>query len=406
MHKMLDGSREEGEISGSDRLQQILKRLEQLEGRLNQFEQLFHKHKHRAPEQAPSLEPQKVPPPKPVEKPIQVRLLKEEALPKKPPPPGEAVSLELQIGARWLNRIGVMAIIIGVGFFLKYAFENRWIGEVGRIVLGLLAGLTMLVIGEWAQKKKYYWFGQGLTGCGIAIFYLCIFASFNFYHLISEVIALLLIIIVTVGAVAFSLRYNVMGIAILAVLGGFITPYLLETAPPKPVPVFTYILVIDLGVLAIAYFKRWRPLNIITFVLTVIAFWGWYEGYYKAAQFVPAFLFGTVFFIVFASLAIFYNVINRKKMDVGDFLLMIVIPLLFFALCFDLLMPESRDSLVITTIAVAIFYFVIGTLAVRRNPRDRYLSLTLFAIALMFVIVAVPLRLEQPWITIGWVIEA
>ena len=93
---------------------------------------------------------------------------------------------EAFVGGKLLNRIGAFALILGVGFFLKYAFDNDWISETVRVLIGAFAGLSCLLIAYRTQSKGLRIFAQGLVGAGISILYLSVYASFNFYHLVPQ----------------------------------------------------------------------------------------------------------------------------------------------------------------------------------------------------------------------------
>lgn len=235
-----------------------------------------------SPEPRKPIQPSTPPPPKPEITPPPISAVKREW------------NVETLIGGNWLNRIGVVLVLFGVAFFLKYAFDNRWIGETGRVILGFIAGLVFLGLGEWYQNKGYRWFSQGLTGGGIALLYLSIYAAFSFYSLIPQMPAFVFMMLVTAASIALAVRYNALTIAVLASLGGFLTPFLLSTGVDNQVALFTYVLFLNLGVLGVAYFKNWHVLNYQNFILTVIVFAAWVERFYKPEKLWPTFLFLTL----------------------------------------------------------------------------------------------------------------
>ena len=165
---------------------------------------------------------------------------------------GQSWNWEWLFGGNWLARIGVLALIIGVGFFLKLAFDNDWIGETGRVALGLLGGVALLGGGEY-WRRKYPILAQPLTGGGIAILYLSVFAAFALYDLIPALPALGFFFLVTVTAAGLALRYESVVIAVLGILSGFATPFLLVDELPDLRAMLAYVLVLDLVC------WRWRP---------------------------------------------------------------------------------------------------------------------------------------------------
>ena len=161
-----------------------------------------------------------------------------------PPPPIFASSpaasapaperLESRMGLTWINRIGVITLIIGVAFFFKYAIDNQWIGETGRVILGVLAGFVAIAAADVLWRRNQKVFAQGISGLGIGILYLSFYATFGFYHLLPQAAAFVLMAMATALAGALALRYNAMAIAALGMLGGYATPVLLSAGQDAP----------------------------------------------------------------------------------------------------------------------------------------------------------------------------
>ena len=143
----------------------------------------------------------------------------------------EGVSIEYAIASNWLLRIGVLILVMGVGFFLMYSIEQGWINEVGQVMLSATAGLAMLVAGTRMLGRKYHLFGQGMIGGGIAVLYLTVYAAHSHYDpsLIENPTAFALMIIVTCLAGWIAVRFNSLLVAVLGILGGYGTPIMLET---------------------------------------------------------------------------------------------------------------------------------------------------------------------------------
>jgi uncharacterized membrane protein len=180
------------------------------------------------------------PPPLPDEAPI------EEAQTAIPSPEKDRLSLEMTLGTRWLNWVGIVMLLFGIAFFMKYAYDNAWIGPLGRLALGTLFGITAVAIGERFRRKNWTILFKVLTGGGLASFYICIFFSFQIYYLSTQTISMLLAILVTGLAVTMAVAHNAMSIAILALIGGFLSPVLLSTGQNHPYALFTYIAILNL----------------------------------------------------------------------------------------------------------------------------------------------------------------
>ncbi len=176
--------------------------------------------------------------------------------------------LETRMGLTWVNRIGALTLVLGVAFFFKYAVDNQWVGEPGRVTLGVLAGLGCLGIGERFWRLGQRTFGHGVCGSGIAILFVSSYASAGFYHVLGVPTAFTLMSAVTVTACFLSLRYGSVAIATLGLLGGYLTPVVLSAGRQRPWFLLSYVLLLDLGALAIRRRRGWRLLEGIAFAAT------------------------------------------------------------------------------------------------------------------------------------------
>jgi hypothetical protein len=165
--------------------------------------------------------------------------------------------IERVVGLTWLSRIAVLTIVLFLTFFFKYAFQNHWITEGGRVILGLVCGAGALAIGELFWRRGEHTYAQSLTAVGIAFLYLSCWASFGLYHLISQTAAFAAMVLATIAAGGLALRYDSQVVALLGLAGGFATPLLLG-AMKAPAFVFGYALVLDLGTAFASRRREWR----------------------------------------------------------------------------------------------------------------------------------------------------
>jgi uncharacterized membrane protein len=313
--------------------------------------------------------------------------------------------LESRIGGRWLLWIGILAISLGVAFFLRLAIESGWIGPWGRVSIGVIAGIAFLA-GAERLRARYPVYAYGLSGGGVAILYLSFFASFRLYNLIPQLAAFALLAIVTALASLLAARYNALPIAVLGLIGGFLTPILLSTGRDNQVGLFSYIALLDLGVLALAYSKHWRVINYLSFTSTVLLFAGWYIRHYDGpAELWTTIFFLTLFFVIFALVAVLYNVINRQPVRWLDLILVLANGSLYFASSYQLLEESYRQFLGLFAVLVAGFYLVLGYFTFKRDSEDRLLIYTFLGLAFLFIGLAVPIQFDQHWVTMGWAIE-
>lgn len=313
--------------------------------------------------------------------------------------------LSEEVGGRLLGKVGIIAVVIGVSFFLKYAFENNLIGVTGRLILGLLAGFTFVGAGV-AVRKKYSNYGDMLSGGGIALLYLTTFASYVFYHVINQPVAFVFMFAVTVLGGVLSAFGGTIHLAVLSVLGGFLTPMLISSGTNNALGLFTYLFFIDIGILGIAFFKKWLSLNYLGFLGTMFLFISWYARFYSEQQLSLTLAFLTVIFVVYLFATIIHNIVNKQLSKGEDLFLVTVNASVYGYFSYILLLPNYHEILGFFAVILAIVYFAIAYLSWKMNPLDKLLNLYLPGISIVFLSLAMPLQFSGYWITIAWIVEA
>ena len=147
-------------------------------------------------------------------------------------PEEQKQSFEFRVVATWFGVVGIIAIVLGVVFFLKFAFDNHIIGPIGQVSIGIFFGLTLLGLGEYF-RGKYAKYSQIITGGGIVVLYVSLWAAYTLFHLTSATVMFSAMSVVTLAASLLSIRYHAIYIAALAIFGGFATPALLERGVDK-----------------------------------------------------------------------------------------------------------------------------------------------------------------------------
>jgi len=316
--------------------------------------------------------------------------------------------LESLIGGSWFNWIGIIAVTFGVAFFLKFAFDKQWIGPGARVSLSAIVGIVLLYVGERLRKRGLKAYAYILSGGGLLILYLSDFAAYNFYHLIPQPLAFLLMAGVTATAVLLSVRLNALPVAILGLVGGFLTPVLLSTGVDNEIGLFTYVALLDAGVLAVAYFKRWRSLDFLSFAGTVAITIGWAFKFYEPQKVWTTLVFLSVFFILYSLLAIFHNVLPGRPTRWFDVALAIANATFYFGLSYLMLTEAGFDHSTPATQAllVSIFFTQLFYMTWRWSPEDGFLRYSYVGAAVTFLSIAVAIQLELHWVTIAWAVEA
>lgn len=315
--------------------------------------------------------------------------------------------IESLIGGSWFNWIGIIAVTFGVAFFLKLAFDNQWIGPGARITLGAATGLALLFVGERLRRRGLRSYAFVLSGGGVLILYLSDYAAYNFYQLIPQPVAFLLMALVTATAVLLSVRLDALPVAVLGLVGGFLTPLLLTTGVDNQVALFTYVALLDAGVLAVAYFKRWRSLDFLSFAGTLLMTLAWAASFYRREKLATTLAFLTVFFLLYSLLAVFHNVLPRRRSRWFDVSLTSANASFYFALSYLLLIEAGyeRTAPASQALLISAFFTTLFYLAWSRCREDRLLAYAYVGASVTFFTIAAAIQLDLQWVTIAWAVE-
>ena len=315
--------------------------------------------------------------------------------------------LEQFIGGTVFIWVAVIAVAIGVAFGLKLAFDSDLISPAVRVVLGGLVGLALLGVAERLRRRGMRPYAYVLSGGGVLILYLSVYAAYNFYQLLAQPVAFLLMTGVTAVAVLLAVRLNALPVAVLGLVGGFLTPVLLSTGQDNQVALFTYISLLDAGVLAVAYFKRWRVLDFLSFAATTLMTLGWALNYYDRSKLWTTLVFLSLFFVVYSLLSFFHNVLPRRRSRWFDVALLASNATFYFTFCYWMWTDAGYPNAAPATHAmlVALFFGALFYSARGRCPGDRLLAHAYVGAGVTFLTAAVAIQLELQWVTIVWAVE-
>jgi uncharacterized membrane protein len=314
---------------------------------------------------------------------------------------------EALIGGKLLNRIGALALIIGVGFFLKYAFDNHWISETTRVLIGVAVGFICLMGAGRTQKKGFQIFSQGLLGGGIAVLYLSVYASFNFYQLVSLPVAFGLMGAVTVIAFVEALRFDSAIISILACLGGFLTPFILSTGEANETGLFTYVVVLDLGVIFILLRKSsWVALEPLSLVGTYIIYFSWFLAFYTPPDTLLTLIFLVLFWAIFHGLDMFRVFTAPAPFAEVRRVVAWSHAALFFGALYFLIDPHFHSQMGIAAVVASVFYFGSAVPLGRRRPVADWALIQYALTAVILLAAGVAIEFEKFRIVMLWTAEA
>jgi uncharacterized membrane protein len=311
---------------------------------------------------------------------------------------------EQLIGGKLLNRIGALALIIGVGFFLKYAFDNNWISEWMRVLIGVAFGLGTLALAVRTHKKGFQIFSQGLMGAGTAILYLSVYASYNFYHLLPQSVAIIAMSVVTAMAFFMAIRYSALAIAFLGWGGGFLTPFLMSTGEANVYGLFSYLALLNLGIIVIIYYK---PLFSILAPLSLLAnfanFLFWQGDHYQPDKLVYAVGFLAIIwgmYVIHEMLSLIRKITNNKS---RYFSTVLNLGFLYWGLSTVI---ETRHSMAIFSAIISISYLVIYLAIYKRLINEKITEGIYLLSSIIMFAAAIALEFRSFHIVIGWSVEA
>lgn len=330
-----------------------------------------------------------------------------ERIPARPAP--EPTDWEKFIGENLISKIGIAILVLAIGFFVKYAIDNEWIGPVGRVGVGLLCGIILIGLAH-RLRNLYKAFSSVLIGGGIAILYFTIALAYHQYHLLGQVAAFILMLLITGFSVALSMLYNRQELAIIALVGGFVAPFLVSNGSGDYSVLFTYLLILNAGLLVIAYHRTWRLLNGLAFGFTVVLFASWLgelpdstgpSVYYGGAGFATAF-YGLYFIVNVAN-----TIREKNKFIASDFLILLLNTCMYFGVSLYFLSQLGLENYKGLYCAVmAVIHLVLSWLLFRKQSVDKNILYLLIGITSSFVSLTAPLQLHGHFITMFWATEA
>jgi uncharacterized membrane protein len=318
-------------------------------------------------------------------------------------------NLESRIGSHWLNRIGIAAVLIGVSYFLKFAFDNNWIGAAGRVAIGLLAGIAIVVWSENFRHRGYLIFSYSLKAVGIGVLYLSLYAAFQVYSLVPSGVAFTMMFAVTAATAVMAWTQDAEILAAFALIGGFATPMLLSTGQNREVALFAYVAILDLGALALVIVKPWRRLLLLSYAGTLALYVGWYSTFYDVTQVRMTVGFATLFFAIFAVAPLLARPAQKGWLSDSVPPLVAVVNAAGYFLQIYVMFEEigTKDTAWFALALAALYIFLSRQARGRAGSPEaaRTVDLLHLALAIGFITVAIPIRLDAHWITIGWFVE-
>ncbi|MBK7230389.1 MAG: DUF2339 domain-containing protein [Ignavibacteriales bacterium] len=317
-------------------------------------------------------------------------------------------NVEKFIGENLINKIGIIVLIIGVGIGAKYAIDNKLISPLTRIILGYLVGISLLGFAI-KLKKQYLNFSSVLLSGSMAIMYFITFFAFSFYGLIPELLTFILMVLFTAFTVLASINYNKQIIAHIGLVGAYFVPILLSDGSGRVEILFSYMAIINIGILAIGFLRYWKSLHYSSFVITWLIVLLWYfDTYSQTKHFSLALTFLSIFFITFYLSFLAYKIIKSEKFVIDDILLLLFNSFLYYGICYSILdyHPIGKQVLGLFTLGNALIHFIISIVVYKRKLADKNIFYFISGLVLVFITIAIPVQLDGNWVTMLWALQA
>lgn len=312
--------------------------------------------------------------------------------------------LEKFIGENLINKIGIAILVLAIGFFVKYAIDNNWVGPIGRVGIGVMCGGILIGIAH-KLRNSYTAFSSVLVGGGLAILYFTITLAYHQFHLFGQTASFIILIVITIFAVVLSLLYNKQELAVIALVGGLASPFMVSSGQANFNALFIYLVILNAGLVVIAYYKSWRILNAIVFGLTIIVF-GAVLTQLTAPTYHTGFLYASILYLLFFTINVANNVKENKAFVASDFSILLINTSLYFAVGLYLLTAMQLENLRgVFSASLAVINLLLSFLLFKNRKVDTNILYLLIGITITFISLTAPIQLNGHYITLFWAAE-
>ncbi|MET3207388.1 UNVERIFIED_CONTAM: hypothetical protein ABIC26_000322 [Paenibacillus sp. PvR008] len=314
---------------------------------------------------------------------------------------------EMKLGLNWINKLGILLIILGVGAAFKYSYSNWFTGNMKGVAFFLL-GALMLGGGEWLYRKQKQTFALGILGGGISVLYGSVFYSYFLLEIIGMYTGIGLSVLVTVTAVLLSLRYESRTICSFGLVGGYLPLFSYMAAnglEGNAVYIaMGYLFLLNLLILLVSFRKRWVVVQYISFLLNtpLMIVLVWLSGSTAASM-----LYAVITFAMYLGMTLWVPFRLKEKLSWLDFSLLALNTVVSCTVLYSLFDDAGLDDY--KGLLALVFCLVYGGLAQwvsRFIPEEKQTKVLFYATSLTFAILMVPFQFGVKWLSMGWLIEA
>jgi len=301
----------------------------------------------------------------------------------------QKVDFESLFTGNIINKIGVLALILGMGFFLNYTFTQSWVSPIVKIMISAFTAIGFLSGAAWFNKKETYKiFVQGIAGAGIAILYLTIFAASNYYHLLSYPVAFVLTSITALIAFSQALKYNSIATAIFGIVGGFITPFLMSSNVASSAELLTYFVFLNIWIIALAYKKTdWKAVEILGLFATYVSYFTLQSGIYPTGNWLVLVCFLALIWALYFCLDVSKIARKIKTFNFEGNFLNVANGIVFYSGMYVLFNQNNPNLTVVATVVIAMIYLISGIkIYYKYGKLDGYLKQNIYAFVALIAI--------------------
>ncbi|CAN5475767.1 DUF2339 domain-containing protein [soil metagenome] len=315
--------------------------------------------------------------------------------------------MEEFIGTNLLNKVGIAILVLGIGYGVKYSIDHNLLNPLTRIILGYLSGGVLIGL-ALKLKTKYARFSAVLLSGGMASLYFITYAAYDFYGFFPLTVAFVLMVIFTLFTVVAALHYQLQVIAIIGLVGAYAVPFLLSDGSGRVNVLFSYMTIINSGILLLSFKKNWRALYYLSFFLTWIIFSTWWASDYTSEKHLfSSLLFSTIFFVQFYITTLSYKLIREDSFGRGDVIMILLNSFIYFGFGYSSIddLEVGELYLGIFTVFTALLHFIASSIIYKKKEQHKDIFYFVAGLVIVFLTIAVPVQLEGNWVTLIWAAE-
>jgi uncharacterized membrane protein len=307
------------------------------------------------------------------------------------------------------SKVGIIITVLGVAIGVKYAIDHDLISPWGRIILGYLAGCGLLEAAFRLRRKdeKYEDLSNIILGGGFASVFFVTYAAYAFYGLMPQSVTFGLMVLITCLTVAAALKYDQELIALGGLVGAYAVPFLLSTGEDKPITLFTYMAIINIGILFISFKKDWRLLFYLSFIVTWLVFISWINNHNNYARTAIAGIYLSIFFAIFYTLFMTYKFIKNEAHLMGQTFIFLLNSAIFYGFGYLILDNNAigKHYLGVFTLFNALLHLIISKYVFERDLKDKNLFNLLSIFVIFFITLSIWVQFDGIYITLLWTAE-